>query len=160
MCLICLGRTCVRLKGLKLTLKRQEVVNQEPSIQDFKDWWPALFHQKEINAEFLRLMAVPLEDKLFAQLDIHSSQLIRVIRAKGGSTRQKNADIMDILDQTEDIHLRRECVLKALIIFLGEDADDLIKEYRRTFKGIWSISLWQCLSFERTGKDRRSHLKT
>ncbi|CAL8300533.1 unnamed protein product [Boreogadus saida] len=54
---------------------------------------------KEINAEFLRLMAVPLEDMFFAQLDIHSSQLIRVIRAKGGSTRQKTADIMDILDQ-------------------------------------------------------------
>uniref|UniRef100_A0A8C5A1T8 Uncharacterized protein n=1 Tax=Gadus morhua TaxID=8049 RepID=A0A8C5A1T8_GADMO len=110
--------------------RRQEVVNQEPSIQDFKDRWPALFHQKEIDTEFLRLMAVPLEDMFFAQLDIHSSQLIRVIRAKGGSTRQKNADI---LDQTEDIHLRRECVLKALIIFLGEDADDLIKEYRVRF---------------------------
>ncbi|KAJ4947851.1 hypothetical protein JOQ06_009882, partial [Pogonophryne albipinna] len=30
---------------------------------------------------------------------------------------------------TEDIHLRRECVLRALIIFLGEDPDELIKEY-------------------------------
>ena len=28
--------------------RRQEVVNQEPSIQDFKDRWPALFHQKEV----------------------------------------------------------------------------------------------------------------
>ncbi|KAJ4932730.1 hypothetical protein JOQ06_011145 [Pogonophryne albipinna] len=36
---------------------------------------------------------------------------------------------MDIFDQTEDIHLRRECVLRALIIFLGEDPDELIMEY-------------------------------
>ena len=28
--------------------RRQEVVNQEPSIKDFKDRWPALFHQKEV----------------------------------------------------------------------------------------------------------------
>ena len=49
-------------------------------------------------------MAVHLEDMFFAQLDIHSSQLIRVIRAKGGSTHQKNADIMDILDQ---VHLEQ-----------------------------------------------------
>ncbi|XP_060776399.1 uncharacterized protein LOC132885891 isoform X2 [Neoarius graeffei] len=83
----------------------------------------------KINAEFLRLMAVPLEEKFMAQLDLHSSQLIRVIRAKGGATRQKTADIMETLDKTDDIHLQRECVLKALIIFLGEDADDLIKEY-------------------------------
>ncbi|KAF3853052.1 hypothetical protein F7725_013740 [Dissostichus mawsoni] len=109
--------------------RRQEVVNQEPGIKDFKDRWPALFQQKEINAEFQRIMTIPLEEKFMAQLDIHSSQLITVIRAKGGSTRQKTADIMDIFDQTEDIHLRRECVLRALIIFLGEDPDELIKEY-------------------------------
>ncbi|XP_028461691.1 uncharacterized protein LOC114573615 [Perca flavescens] len=109
--------------------RRHEVVNQEPSIQDFKDRWPALFTQKEVNTEFQRLMAVPLEDKFMAQLDMHSSQLIKVIRAKGGATRQKTANIMDTLDQTVDINLRRECVLKALAVFLGEDAHDLIKEY-------------------------------
>lgn len=38
-----------------------------------------------------------------------------------------------MLSQTEDINLRRECVLKALIFFLGEDADDLIKEYLVSF---------------------------
>ncbi|KAE8289517.1 hypothetical protein D5F01_LYC11219 [Larimichthys crocea] len=109
--------------------RRHEVVNQEPSIQELKDRWPALFTQKEINTEFQRLMAVPLEGKFMAQLDMHSSQLIKVIRAKGGATRQKIANIMDTLDQTVDINHRRECVLKALTIFLGEDADGLIKEY-------------------------------
>ncbi|KAL7859520.1 hypothetical protein SRHO_G00146670 [Serrasalmus rhombeus] len=74
-------------------------------------------------------MAIHLEEKFMAQLDMHSSELIKVIRAKGGATRQKTTDIMDTLDKTEDIHIRRECVLKALIFFLGENADDLIKEY-------------------------------
>lgn len=44
-------------------------------------------------------MAVPLEEKFMAQLDLHSSQLIKVIRAKGGATRQKTAGIMNTLDQ-------------------------------------------------------------
>ncbi|XP_054880629.1 uncharacterized protein LOC129355102 isoform X2 [Poeciliopsis prolifica] len=109
--------------------RRQEVVNEEPGIEDFKDRWPALFQQKEINAEFLRLMALPLEQTFFAQLDRLSSQLIKVIKAKGGATRAKIAGIMRIYDEVEDIGIRRECVLKGLITFLGEDPEDLIKEY-------------------------------
>ncbi|TDH13496.1 hypothetical protein EPR50_G00033470 [Perca flavescens] len=31
--------------------RQHEVVNQEPSIQDFKDRWPALFTQKEASME-------------------------------------------------------------------------------------------------------------
>ncbi|CAB1418469.1 unnamed protein product [Pleuronectes platessa] len=44
-------------------------------------------------------MAVPLEEKFMAQLDMHSSELIRVIRSKGGATCQKIAGIMQTLDQ-------------------------------------------------------------
>ncbi|KAI4898989.1 hypothetical protein NFI96_028834, partial [Prochilodus magdalenae] len=86
-------------KAHTFAYRQQEVVDQEPSIKDFKDRWPALFQQKEVNAEFQRLMAVPLKERFMAQLDLHSSQLIRVIRAKGGATHQKIADIMDTLDQ-------------------------------------------------------------
>ncbi|XP_043987061.1 uncharacterized protein LOC122839512 [Gambusia affinis] len=109
--------------------RRQEVVNEEPGIEDFKDRWPALFQQKEINAEFQRLMALSLEQTFLAQLDRHSSQLIKVIQAKGGATRAKMAGIMITYDEVEDIGIRRECVLKGLITFLGEDAKYLIKEY-------------------------------
>ncbi|KAI4882368.1 hypothetical protein NFI96_008891, partial [Prochilodus magdalenae] len=57
-----------------------------------------------VNAEFQRLMAVPLKERFMAQLDLHSSQLIRVIRAKGGATHQKIADIMDTLDQSSGLY--------------------------------------------------------
>ncbi|KAI4880743.1 hypothetical protein NFI96_026539, partial [Prochilodus magdalenae] len=85
-------------KAHTFAYRQQEVVDQEPSIKDFKDRWPALFQQKEVN-EFQRLMAVPLKERFMAQLDLHANQLIRVIRAKGGATHQKIADIMDTLDQ-------------------------------------------------------------
>lgn len=42
---------------------------------------------------------MPLEEKFMAQLDKHSSQLINIICAKGGVTRQKTVDIMGTLDQ-------------------------------------------------------------
>jgi len=41
-------------------------------------------------------MAVPLEDTFLAQLDVHMSQLIRIIRLKGGATREKTAEILQI----------------------------------------------------------------
>lgn len=35
--------------------RRHEVVNQEPSIRDFKDRWPALFTQKEVRTDVFKL---------------------------------------------------------------------------------------------------------
>ncbi|MEQ2235768.1 hypothetical protein ILYODFUR_005617 [Ilyodon furcidens] len=107
--------------------RRQEVVN-EPGIDEFKDRWPALFQQKEIIAEFQRLVALPLEQTFMTQLDSHSSQLIKVVQSKGGATRAKMPGIMKTYDEVEDIDIHRECVLKGLITFLEEDAQDLIKE--------------------------------
>ncbi|KAI4900314.1 hypothetical protein NFI96_028601, partial [Prochilodus magdalenae] len=66
-----------------------------------------LQYMDKVNAEFQRLMAVPLEERFMAQLDLHSSQLIRVIRAKGGATHQKTADIMETLDQAYPYHQKR-----------------------------------------------------
>ncbi|CAB1419889.1 unnamed protein product [Pleuronectes platessa] len=63
-------------------------------------------------------MAVPLEEKFMAQLDMHSSELIRVIRSKGGATRHKIAGIMQILDQgtmMENTSVR-------LLVILSEDS--------------------------------------
>lgn len=65
-------------------------------------------------------MAVPLEWKFMAQLDMHSSQLIKVIRAKGGATRQKIANILDTLDQVNLYHQTRYFVTKrAVKIYLN-----------------------------------------
>lgn len=53
-------------------------------------------------------MAVPLEEKFMAQLDVNSSQLIKVIRDKGGATRHKTVDIMDTLDQVNLRTIKRD----------------------------------------------------
>ena len=65
-----------------------------------------------INTEFQRLMTVPLEEKFMAPLDMHSSQLIKVIRAKGGAIRWKTADIMDALDRVNLYRQTRPFITK------------------------------------------------
>lgn len=49
-------------------------------------------------------MTVTLKAKFMGQLDMHSSQLIKVIRAKGGATWEKTTNIMQILDQVHLLH--------------------------------------------------------
>nr|XP_054596629.1 uncharacterized protein LOC129163380 [Nothobranchius furzeri] len=83
----------------------------------------------QINAEFQRLVALPLEQKFFSQLDKYSTKLMTAIRSRGGSTREKISGLTQIFDQTEDVNKKRECVLKALVPFLGEDGNAFIKEY-------------------------------
>lgn len=64
----------------------------------------------QINAEFQRLMTVSLEPKFMAQLDVYTSQLMRVVCAKGGATHQKTADIMAAFDQVALLYERRSLI--------------------------------------------------
>ncbi|XP_016378463.1 uncharacterized protein LOC107716497 [Sinocyclocheilus rhinocerous] len=109
-------------------LRRQEVVEKQPSVQELQERWPALFPQEEINANLLRITTLPLQSRFLASLDRQSSQLLQVIRSKGGAVREKTKDTIKVMDQSLDIDIRRECLLKCLNIYIGEDACCLIKE--------------------------------
>uniref|UniRef100_A0A9J8ATE7 Uncharacterized protein n=2 Tax=Cyprinus carpio carpio TaxID=630221 RepID=A0A9J8ATE7_CYPCA len=88
------------------------------------------FSLLQINAEFLRITTLPLQSRFMASLDRQSSQLLQVIRSKGGVLREKTKDTIKVMDQSLDIDIRREGLLKCLITYLGEDASCLIKEYQ------------------------------
>ncbi|CAL8257329.1 unnamed protein product [Arctogadus glacialis] len=107
---------------------RQEIVHKQPSIEDMLERWPALFQMEEINAEFMRVTTVPLETKFLAQLDKHTSKLLEVIRSKGGRVKEQTKATLQVLDETVDITIRRECIFKSLMIYLGEPVHHLIKE--------------------------------
>ncbi|XP_063078495.1 uncharacterized protein LOC134468503 isoform X2 [Engraulis encrasicolus] len=109
--------------------RRQEIVDQKPTIENLMERWPALFQMGEVDAEFQRVTAVPLLTRFMAHLDKHSPQLLKIFRKKGGTTKAKTAAILEFLDQGADADIRRECILKALIIYLGEHVEDLLKEY-------------------------------
>ncbi|XP_034091742.1 uncharacterized protein LOC117559169 [Gymnodraco acuticeps] len=109
--------------------RRQEVVRQAPLIADFKTRWPALFHVREVNAEFKRITTINLQSKFFSSLDIHSTSLIDVYTKKGGVQGKKIKSIMLPITQTNSIDVRRECILKGLCVYFNEDPEKLVKEY-------------------------------
>ncbi|KAL6481140.1 hypothetical protein MHYP_G00092200 [Metynnis hypsauchen] len=124
------NRSVIREKMAKtFSLRRKEIVEKEPKIEELKERWPALFTMDEINNEFLRITTVPLQPRFLASLDKHHSKLIDIIRNKGGVVREKTQKILKVLDQSLEVNLKRECLLKCLTVYLGEDVDSLIKEY-------------------------------
>lgn len=55
----------------------------------------------QINAEFLRVTAVPLEIKFLAQLDKYSAKLLEVIRFKGGRVKEQTAMTLQAFDEVK-----------------------------------------------------------
>ncbi|KAK7898217.1 hypothetical protein WMY93_019070 [Mugilogobius chulae] len=85
--------------------------------------------KRPINAEFLRITTVPLQTRFLASLDKHYSKLIELIRRKAGVIREKTQEILKVLDLSLEANIKRECLLKCLILYLGEDPNQMIKEY-------------------------------
>ncbi|XP_065136952.1 uncharacterized protein [Paramisgurnus dabryanus] len=109
--------------------RRYEIVTEQPNIADFMNRWPTLFQENEINAEFLRITTVPLQIRFFAELDRLSTNLVKVIKGRGGAIRSKTSQYVLAFDETSDINIRRECILRSIILYLGEDDKNLIKDY-------------------------------
>lgn len=64
-----------------------------------------------------------------SQLDKFSTLLISVFRKKGGAAGQKINNILSVMDQDVPMEKRRECILKALVVYVNEDLSNLVKEY-------------------------------
>ncbi|CAL8318205.1 unnamed protein product [Merluccius merluccius] len=122
------GRIIREKMAKTFALRRQEIVEKQPRVEELQERWPAIFQEEEINAEFLRITTVLLQPRFLAGLDKQSSQLLRVIRKKGGAVGEKIRSTLKPLDQGVDLNIR-ECLLKSLMIYLGEDVSHLIKEY-------------------------------
>ncbi|KAK2859964.1 hypothetical protein Q7C36_004130 [Tachysurus vachellii] len=139
------NRMVIKEKMAKtFSIPRQEIVEKEIGVEELKERWPAylvgtctknvsldvyrilwtnifFFSFLKINAEFLRITTVPLQARFLSSLYKHHSKLIEIIRKRGGTVREKTRDILKVLDQSLDVNLRRECLLKCLIVYLGEN---------------------------------------
>ncbi|KAL7883324.1 hypothetical protein SRHO_G00009820 [Serrasalmus rhombeus] len=124
------NREVVRRKMEKtFAYRRHEVVRDTPMIQDFQARWPALFDTSEINAEFKRITTMPLQSKFLSQLDAHSERLISLFKKRGGQIGKRLASIMAAMAEDDDVDLGRECIIKALCVYLNEDPENLVREY-------------------------------
>ncbi|XP_070406382.1 uncharacterized protein [Nothobranchius furzeri] len=110
--------------------RRLEVVRDTPMVQDVKARWPALFDINEINAEFKRITTIPLQSRFLSQLDVVSAKLQKLFEKRGGQIGQRLLKMMEPVAQNEDdVDLGRECIIKALCVYLNEDPDNLVREF-------------------------------
>ncbi|XP_057184230.1 sterile alpha motif domain-containing protein 3-like [Triplophysa rosa] len=96
------------------SLRRQEVIEEEPPVSQMKVRWPTLFTERQISKEFTRLVSKDLSKSFFEGLDGHISKLIQLFRSK------RYEDIPEITSILESLHKdpsdREEDVIKGVVI--------------------------------------------
>ncbi|KAL1005692.1 hypothetical protein UPYG_G00062440 [Umbra pygmaea] len=111
--------------------RRQEVVAKSPGVAEFKERWPALFEPFQVNEEFRRCTAVPLEARFMSQLDKHTPKLLELVSAKGGATGQRIKNLLMELIQAPSATTvkKRDVTLRCLFEYMGESGQELISDY-------------------------------
>ncbi|XP_055040333.2 uncharacterized protein [Misgurnus anguillicaudatus] len=120
------------LMDKSFSVRRHEVVKDSPLIANFKDRWPALFRMEEICAEFERITTVPLVSTFFAKMDKYSAKLMKLFAKRGGVYGQRIKNLLITTTLTNNIDVRRECVLRSLSLYLNEEPSGFIREYMDT----------------------------
>ncbi|KAL7826197.1 hypothetical protein SRHO_G00339350 [Serrasalmus rhombeus] len=110
--------------------RRHEVVNLCAAVKEFKERWPALFSESQIKDEFMRITTVNLERTFMTNLDAHTPKLLDLLKGKGGSAGTKIRPLLDSLAKNNDLDHRRDLVIRGLISYLGENGEDLLKDYQ------------------------------
>ncbi|KAL3972547.1 Ras-related protein Rab-22 [Sarotherodon galilaeus] len=123
-----------KLMDTTYALRRQEIVGAvgAPRVRDVVDRWPALLMESQVVAEFHRINNVNLRTQFYKELDRHMPRLITLFRDKAiktGKIAEELAKLMRIYDIQEqrDVNTRRALVLRALPVYLREDASTLFR---------------------------------
>ncbi|XP_051960854.1 uncharacterized protein LOC127628167 isoform X2 [Xyrauchen texanus] len=86
-------------------------------------------HQGErIKEELKRITTVSLEQSFMYKLDHYTTKLIALMMAKGGVIGSKLRPFMDRLSRNQSIEMRRETVIRSLILYLGEKEEELFED--------------------------------
>ncbi|XP_057211531.1 uncharacterized protein LOC130567450 isoform X4 [Triplophysa rosa] len=64
------------------SLRRKEVISEVPLVKDVKKRWPALFTQRQVAAEFRRIMAKDLGKAFFDGLDEYVPTFLQLYRER------------------------------------------------------------------------------
>ncbi|XP_063066756.1 uncharacterized protein LOC134458384 [Engraulis encrasicolus] len=107
------------------SLRRKEIVQDQPLVKSIKGRWPGLFFEQEVCAEFFRINRVDLKATFLTALDSHTQGFLRLYRAKASQGKWNDLNmLLETLDaQTTDLTThRRSTVLRGLPLYLKEQA--------------------------------------
>uniref|UniRef100_A0A9J8D3G6 Uncharacterized protein n=1 Tax=Cyprinus carpio carpio TaxID=630221 RepID=A0A9J8D3G6_CYPCA len=109
------------------SLWRQEIVENEPPVYEMKKRWPAIFCERQISAEFNRLMSLDLSKSFYEGLDRNLPKLLCLYRSKRCAGIAEMRTIMDSLDKNASNQRKRVAVLQGLPWFMHENPSQFIK---------------------------------
>ncbi|XP_063752781.1 uncharacterized protein LOC134873241 [Eleginops maclovinus] len=107
------------------SLRRMEVIKEEPLVKDVKTRWPAFFTERQIEAEFRRIVSKNLQQSFFGGLDEMVPKFLRLYRQRQ-SVKELPA-FLNSLDEDNSNQQKRAVVLLALPHFLKEDPSQFFK---------------------------------
>ncbi|XP_039591916.1 uncharacterized protein LOC120515213 [Polypterus senegalus] len=108
------------------SLRRKEVIEEEPLVKDVMIRWPALFTERQIAAEFRRIVSADLKKTFFDGLDKYLPGLLRLYRARDSRIEELRSLVQSV-DVDNSNQLKRAVVLLGLPYFLREKSAKLVK---------------------------------
>ncbi|XP_072561790.1 uncharacterized protein [Paramormyrops kingsleyae] len=123
-----------KLMQVTFSLRRQEIVQENPMLKNFLVKWPALQIESQVCAEFHRITNTNLRNQFYAELDRHTPQLFALYRQKASHTGKVSEVLRDILriydrEDMHDINIKHTVVLRALAVYLREDDPQFFKTW-------------------------------
>ncbi|XP_070399916.1 sterile alpha motif domain-containing protein 3 [Nothobranchius furzeri] len=115
---------------LTFSLRRKEIVSEEPLVDDVLKQWPALFLPDQVCAEFFRITRTNLTSRFFASLDECAPKMIKVYCASGAACGEGMKSLLEKLDdQTSDVlNYRKATALRGLPMFMDKHSGSLLKD--------------------------------
>lgn len=113
------------------SLRRKQIVEEEPPVAEVKMKWPALFTEQQIGAEFTRITSVDLTQSFFTGLDQHLPRLLTFYRTK----TERSPELKKLLLKLESDNsnsMKRAITLRGLPYFLTEDPSKFLRTVEAT----------------------------
>ncbi|KAG5279480.1 hypothetical protein AALO_G00078240 [Alosa alosa] len=108
------------------SLRRKEIIGEEPLVKDLKARWSALFTERQIEAEFRRIVSSNLKQPFFDRLDEFVPRFLRLYRQRLQSVKELKPFVESLDDD------KRAVVLLGLSHFLKDDPSHFFKMCKPT----------------------------
>ncbi|XP_035805347.2 uncharacterized protein LOC118470478 [Amphiprion ocellaris] len=115
---------------LTFSLRRREIVEEQPMVMEIQTRWPALFFKEQICEEFFRITNKELLGIFRAAVDEYTPKLLRLYRARKGAFGKDMENLLEKLDdETSNIvRHRKDAALRGLPVFLRDEPKELFKQ--------------------------------
>ncbi|XP_073787711.1 uncharacterized protein [Danio rerio] len=111
------------------SLRRKEVVEIQPLVEEIRERWPGLFLKEEICMEFSRICNVDLLRQFNESIDKYTAPLLKLYRKRRDSLGAQMKTLLDKLDDqvTDIVTHRKRVALEGLPLFLRENSACFLK---------------------------------